>query len=309
MAKGGGNAAQYHAAADETAMDGDVGNIARSYGHSEDDDFDGQRHTTNEHQSRHQQQQVHNGTNNRTATNVQQRVRRNSARRQRLQVQVDGEDAPDIAGQGSVDEDNSNKSYNDSTDPTSQHQPQHQQANVVPFLTRAQIREMSVRIKNATGDETASRAIVERLADAGVGVRITESLEGVEVYVDALTEEVKTSRDSDERERECFLYRDKQGRLFNLVVAVRILFLYWFHWVGDLFFFNLLLLLPSCAHLFASSCSFLFIYNRREEQRKWRYRGNHQIALTLVGWHVQLCPSWGGYSPVLFIWAQQLVIG
>ena len=142
-------------------------------------------------------------------------------------MQVDGEDAPDIAGQGSVDEDYSNESYNDSTDPKAQHQPQHEQAEVVPFLTRAQIREMSVRIKNATGDETASRAIVERLADAGVGVRITESLDGVEVYVDALTEEVKTSRDSDERERECFLYRDKQGRLFNLVVAVSMV-LCWF---------------------------------------------------------------------------------
>ena len=204
MVKGGGNAAQYHAAticeAGETAMDDD--NVATPPGQSQDDGFDEQRHSSNEaHQPRHQPD----GTN-RTTMNDQQRV--------------DGEDAPDIAGQGSVDEDYSNKSYNGSTDPGSQHEPQHEQAEVVPFLTRAQIREMSVRIKNATGDETASRALVERLADAGVGVRITESLEGVEVYVDALTEEVKTSRDSDERERECFLYRDKQGRLFNLVVAV-----------------------------------------------------------------------------------------
>ena len=259
MAKGGGNTAQYNAAtiggAGETAMEDDVGNIARSYGHSEDDGFDGQRHSTNEaHRSRPQ----HDGT---TMNSQKQRVRRNSARRQRLQmqVQVDGEDAPDIAGQGSVDEDYSNKSYNDSTDPKSQHQPQHEQAEVVPFLTRAQIREMSVRIKNATGDEAASRAIVERLADAGVGVRITESLEGVEVYVDALTEEVKTSRDSDERERECFLYRDKQGRLFNLVVAVSVL-LCWFRFhLGGTFCVNplsfliiYLLMTPFVIHPFVS---------------------------------------------------------
>lgn len=226
-AEGGGNAAQYHAAtiaaAGETAMNDDVGNIARSHGHSEDDGFDEQRHSaTNERPSRQQQQHFDDETN-RIAINRQQRVRRKSSR-QRLQMQIDGEDASNVAGQGSVDEDYSNKSYNDSTDSTSQNRPQHEQAEVVPFLTRSQIREMSVRIKNATGDENASRIIVERLADAGVGVRITESLEGVEVYVDALTEEVKTSRDSDERERECFLYRDKQGRLFNLVVAVSILF-------------------------------------------------------------------------------------
>ena len=64
MTKGGGNAAQYHAApiagAGETAMEDD--NIARSYGHSEDDGFDGQRHSTNERQSRHQ----HDGTNRTT---------------------------------------------------------------------------------------------------------------------------------------------------------------------------------------------------------------------------------------------------
>lgn len=99
--------------------------------------------------------------------------------------------------------------------------PQHQEEPpVVPFLTRAQIRELSVKIKNMEGDERSSRAIIKRLADSGVGVRITESLQGVEVYVDALTEEVKASRDSDERERECFLYRDGEGRLFNLVIAV-----------------------------------------------------------------------------------------
>ena len=165
--------------------------------------------------------------------------------RQRLQARVDGEDAPDVttssSADNSVDQDYS-KSESDGTDDSpalKYHLPQAAPppaAAAVPFLTNAQIRELSVRIKNATGDERTSRAIVQRLADAGVGVRVTESLEGVDVYVDALTEEVKASRASDERERECFLYRDKQGRLFNLVVAVSFFFPCWFHhgWVEKL---------------------------------------------------------------------------
>ena len=202
-------AARYEAAAAAAAAaaEGNVGehNMARSRDHSQE-----QRH------SEGQQQQACDGGEGRAATNGHRA-------QQQLQAQVDGEDVPDLttSNTNSVDEDYSYESESDGTDdPSSLPPPSPAAAAVVPFLTNAQIRELSVRIKNATGDERASRAIVQGLADAGVGVRVTDSLEGVEVYVDALTEEVKASRDSDERERECFLYRDKQGRLFNLVVAV-----------------------------------------------------------------------------------------
>jgi hypothetical protein len=266
--------AQYHgavAAAGETALGDEVGP-------------DEQRHSTNEMQSpsrRQQQQQAYDGTG-RAVMNGQQAVRRNSG------------------GQGSAHEEYSNNlSYNDST---SQRQPQHQQAEIVPFLTKAQIREMSVRIKNATGDEVASRSIVQRLADAEVGVRITESLEGVEVYVDALTEEVKTSRDSDERERECFLYRDKQGRLFNLVVAVRLLVVV--VPLDDWFFFAVLFFCSKRLHIIP----FTSLITTREGQKKWRSRGKYRTALTPAGWHVRRCPSWGGCWRISFTWDHQMVV-
>ena len=236
--------------------------------------------------------------------------------RQRLQARVDGEDAPDVttssSTDNSVDEDYS-KSESDGTDdspalkyllPQAAPPPA---AAAMPFLTNAQIRELSVRIKNATGDERTSRAIVQRLADAGVGVRVTESLEGVEVYVDALTEEVKASRASDERERECFLYRDKQGRLFNLVVAVSFFFPCWFHhgWVEklQLFFFSYVHdVLTTSHHLsyIASHC--------REGQRKWHCLGRHRTAPTLAGWHVRHCPSSEGCLLILYTWARRMAI-
>ena len=232
--------------------------------------------------------------------------------RQRLQARIDGEDAPDVttssSTDNSVDEDYSKSDGTDDPLALKHHLPQAAEpaAAAVPFLTNAQIRELSVRIKNATGDERTSRAIVQRLADAGVGVRVTESLEGVEVYVDALTEEVKASRASDERERECFLYRDKQGRLFNLVVAVSFFFPCWFHhgWVErlQLFFFSYVHVLTTSHHLshISSHC--------REGQRKWHCLGRHRTAPTLAGWHVRHCPSSEGCLLILYTWARRMAI-
>jgi hypothetical protein len=88
------------------------------------------------------------------------------------------------------------------------------------FLTSAQAQELSARMKNLSGDERTSRALIQTLERSGVGVRLIESLRGIEVYIDALSREKMGDEDDWAQERLCLLYKDAEGRLYNLVVSV-----------------------------------------------------------------------------------------